>query len=388
MPLRNSISARVAEIRDWRRDLHQHPELGYEETRTAAIVADKLRAFGFDEVVTSLGKTGVVGVLKGRLEGNSRIGLRADMDALPIEESSGVPHSSRHAGKMHACGHDGHTAMLLGAAEALAETRAFAGEALFIFQPAEEGGAGAQAMIDDQLFTRFPCQQVFGLHNMPGLPVGSFSIRTGAIMAAPDQFTIRFNGKGGHAAMPHNCIDPVVMAAHFITAAQTLVSRRLDPVQAQAVVSITRLRAGEALNVIPETAEVAGTVRTLDAEVRNAIEAQLTALAQAQASAFGGHAEVSYARGYPVTVNEASATAFAAEVAAKVVGAEQVDRQTNPVMGGEDFAYMLEAKPGAYIFMGNGDTAGLHHPAYDFNDEALAYGVSYWVELVEQALAA
>lgn len=388
MPLRNSISERVAEIRDWRRDLHQHPELGYEETRTAAIVADKLRTFGFDEVITGLGKTGVVGVLKGRLEGSSRIGLRADMDALPIEESSGVPHSSRHAGKMHACGHDGHTAMLLGAAEALAETRAFAGEAIFIFQPAEEGGAGAQAMIDDRLFTRFPCQQVFGLHNMPGLPVGSFSIRTGAIMAAPDQFTIRFNGRGGHAAMPHNCIDPVVMAAHFITAAQTLVSRRLDPVQAQAVVSITRLRAGEALNVIPETAEVAGTVRTLDAEVRDAIEAQLTALAQAQASAFGGHAEVNYARGYPVTVNEASATAFAAEIAAKVVGAEQVDRQTNPVMGGEDFAYMLQAKPGAYIFMGNGDTVGLHHPAYDFNDEALAYGVSYWVELVEQALAA
>jgi amidohydrolase len=390
MPIINRVADMHDEITRWRRDIHAHPELLYDVHRTAASVADKLKAFGCDEVATGLGRTGVVGVIRGlRQPAAGRdpvIGLRADMDALPIEEATSVPYKSTNPGKMHACGHDGHTAMLLGAAKYLAETRNFAGTAVLIFQPAEEGGAGAKAMIADGLMERFRIQEIFGMHNFPGMAVGQFAIRPGALMAAADQLTIEIDGKGGHAARPHMTVDPILVGAQIISQAQSVVSRNVDPLQA-AVVSICVFNAGTADNIIPQTAQLRGTARSLMPEIRDLLEQRLHDLVEGIARAHGATAKLTYARGYPVTRNHERETAFAASVAAQVVGHERIDVNMAPVMGAEDFSYMLEARPGAFIFVGNGDSAGLHHPAYDFNDEIIPLGTSYWVRLVETALA-
>jgi hippurate hydrolase len=386
MPIRNRLAEMAPEIAAWRRDFHEHPELLFDCHRTAAIVAEKLRAFGCDEVVTGIGRTGVVGVIHGRTRGSGRvIGLRADMDALPIHEATGAPHASKSPGKMHACGHDGHTAMLLGAARYLAETRNFDGTAVVIFQPAEEGGGGGREMCADGLMDRFGIQEVYGLHNMPGLPVGQFAIRAGAFFAATDQFRILLTGKGGHAAKPQETVDTTVMAAHLVTALQTVASRNHDPVK-NLVVSVTSFVTGStAFNVIPQTVELKGTVRTMDAETRAMAEARIRALAEGVAAAFGGSAEVDYMKGYPVMVNHAEPTEFAARVAASVAGS---CGEAPLIMGGEDFAYMLEERPGAYILLGNGPTAMVHHPEYDFDDAAIPAGCSWWVGLVEARMPA
>jgi hippurate hydrolase len=388
MPIINRVADLVDDITAWRRDFHQHPELLFDVHRTAGIVADKLKAFGCDEVVTGLGRTGIVGVIRGRGAASGRvIGLRADMDALPIEEASDVPYRSKAPGKMHACGHDGHTAMLLGAARYLAETRNFDGTAVLIFQPAEEGGGGAREMVQEGLIERFAVQEVYGLHNMPGIPIGRFAIRPGPMMAAADRFSIRLEGKGGHAARPHECVDPIVVAAHMITALQTIASRNVNPLDS-AVVSVCAIKTGEAFNVIPQTATLLGTVRTLKPEARDLCEARVRAIVESISSAFGATATAAYERGYPVTFNHPEQTDFMAKVAAEVGGASAVDTTVPPVMGAEDFSYMLEKRPGAYIFMGNGDTAGVHHPAYDFNDAAIPYGVSLWAKIVETGMPA
>jgi amidohydrolase len=387
MPIPSAVQDLVQDAQTWRRHIHQNPELLYDVELTAKYVADRLSAFGCDEVKTSIGRTGVVGVIRGAKGGSARaIGLRADMDALPIEEATNLPYRSRIPGKMHACGHDGHTAMLLGAARRLAETRNFAGNAVVIFQPAEEGGAGAMAMIDDGLMDRFGIEEVYGMHNWPALPVGSFMLRKGPLMAAADEITVTIEGQGGHAAMPHQCVDPVVLGAQILLALQTIASRNVDPLDA-CVVSVTRFEAGAASNIIPQSAWLNGTVRTLQAATRDLAEKRIREIAAGLAAAAGGTARVEYRRGYPATVNHAAQTEFAAKVARKVVGESRVDSNVAPVMGAEDFSFMLEARPGAFIFLGNGDSAKLHHPAYDFNDAALPYGMSYWVELVETALA-
>lgn len=390
MPIINRVADLQPEIQAWRRDIHQHPELMYDVHRTAAFVAERLREFGCDEVVTGLGRTGVVGVIKGRKPaGNGDvkvIGLRADMDALPIEEATDLPYASKTPGKMHACGHDGHTAMLLGAARYLAETRNFAGDAVVIFQPAEEGGAGAAAMIKDGLMERFGIEQVYGMHNGPGFPVGSFAIRPGPIMAATDAIDIRIEGLGGHAARPHKCIDTVLAGAQLITSLQSIASRTVDPLDL-AVISMCEFHAGNARNVIPQVAELKGTVRTLTPETRELVEKRVREVVAGVAQMTGTKIDLTYERGYPVTVNHATQTAFAAQVAKEVAGDTNV-HDVPPMMGAEDFAYMLEARPGAFIFCGNGNTAGLHHPAYNFNDEAIVYGTSYWIKLVENTLAA
>jgi amidohydrolase len=390
VPILNRIADLQPEIMGWRRELHAHPELMYDVHRTAAFVADRLREFGCDEVATGLGRTGVVGVIKGRRPVNDgdlkAIGLRADMDALPIEEETGVAYSSTVPGKMHACGHDGHTAMLLGAARYLAETRNFAGDAVMIFQPAEEGGAGAEAMIKDGLMDRFKIGQVYGMHNSPGMPIGTFATRVGPTMAATDHINIHIEGLGGHAARPHKSIDSVLVGAQLITALQSIVSRSVDPLDA-AVISICEFHAGNARNVIPQTAELFGTARTLTPEVRDLIEQRVREVVNGVALLSGAKITLDYERSYPVLVNHAAETGIAARVAADVAGEVNVSGEIPPVMGAEDFAYMLEARPGAFIFIGNGDSAGLHHPAYNFNDDAIIYGSSYWIKLVETQLA-
>ena len=387
MPIPSAIEDVVADAQTWRREIHENPELLYDVHLTAKYVADRLNAFGCDEVKTSVGRTGVVGVIHGAKGSRGRtIGLRADMDALPIEEATNLPYRSRIPGKMHACGHDGHTAMLLGAARRLAETRNFAGDAVLIFQPAEEGGAGALAMIDDGLMDNFGIEEVYGMHNYPSLPVGSFKIRKGPAMAAADEITITVEGRGGHAAMPHRCVDPVVVGAQIVLALQTIASRGVDPLDS-CVVSVTRFEAGTAHNIIPQSAWLNGTVRTLKPATRDAVEKRIHEVAAGLAAAGGATARVEYRRGYPPTVNHAAQAEFAAAVARKVVGESRVDSNAAPEMGAEDFSFMLEARPGAFIFLGNGDSATLHHPGYDFNDEALPYGIGYWVELVETALA-
>ena len=374
----------------WRRDIHENPELLYEVHRTAAFVADRLREFGCDEVATGLGKTGVVGVIRGKRpagKGDVKvIGLRADMDALPIEEATDLPYASKTPGLMHACGHDGHTAMLLGAARYLAETRNFAGDAVVIFQPAEEGGAGAAAMIKDGLMERFGIEQVYGMHNGPGLPVGSFATRPGPIMAATASIDIKIEGLGGHAARPHKCIDSVLVGSQLITALQSIVARSVDPLES-AVISICEFHAGNARNVIPQTAELRGTVRTLTPETRDLIEKRVHEVVAGVAQITGAKIDLHYKRNYPVVSNHAAETEVATRIAKQVAGDANV-HEMPPLMGGEDFAYMLEARPGAFIFCGNGDSAGLHHPAYNFNDEAIVFGTSYWVKLVEEQLAA
>jgi amidohydrolase len=390
MPIVNRVADLQPDIQAWRRDIHQHPELLYDVHRTAAFVADRLREFGCDQVATGLGKTGVVGVINGKktaFNGEIKtIGLRADMDALPVEEQTDVPYASKTRGIMHACGHDGHTAMLLGAARYLAETRNFAGKAVVIFQPAEEGGAGAAAMIKDGLMDRFGIEQVYGMHNGPGIPVGSFAIRPGPIMAATDAIDIRIEGHGGHASRPHKCIDSVLVGSQLVSALQQVVARNVDPLES-AVVSICEFHAGTARNVIPQTAELHGTVRTLTPEVRELIEKRVHEVVRGIEQVTGARIELNYERGYPVTVNHTAQTDVAIRIAKEVAGDANV-HETPPLMGAEDFAYMLEARPGAFIFCGNGDTAGLHHPAYDFNDEAIVYGTSYWIKLVENMLAA
>ena len=386
MPVINRIAEFADEIAAWRQDFHAHPEILYEVVRTAGIVAEKLTAFGCDEVVTGIGRTGVVGIINGRQNTSGRtIALRADMDALPMTERTGKAYASTVPGKMHACGHDGHTAMLLGAAKYLAETRNFDGRIALIFQPAEEGGAGGKAMLEDGLVERFAIDEFYGMHNWPGMPEGHFGIRVGGIMAATDRFYIDITGQGGHAARPHSTIDPVIVAANMITAMQSIVSRNVDPLQS-AVLSVTMVEAGEADNVISQTAKITGTVRTLDLGVQDQIEERLSQFVPQFAQSFGAKASVRYARGYPVTVNTPEQTAFAAEVAEDVVGAERVDADTAPSMGGEDFSFMLEARPGAYIFLGNGPGGELHTEGYDFNDAVIPVGTSYWVRLAERAL--
>src|SRR5258708_3366985 len=390
MPIVNRVADLQPDIQAWRRDIHEHPELLYDVHRTAALVADRLREFGCDEVITGLGRTGVVGRIKGSKpagKGDIKvIGLRADMDALPIHEETNLPYASRTPGKMHACGHDGHTAMLLGAARYLAETRNFAGDAVVIFQPAEEGGAGAVAMLKDGLMDRFGIEQVYGMHNGPGIPVGAFAIRPGPIMAGGDAVGITINGLGGHAARPHKCIDSVLVGAQLIAGLQSIVSRTVDPLDS-AVVSICEFHAGNARNVIPQTAELRGTVRTLTAEVRELVEKRVREVVAGVAQMTGAKIDLVYERGYPVTVNHASQTDVATKVAREIAGDGNV-HEMPPLMGAEDFAYMLEQRPGAFIFCGNGDSAGLHHPAYNFNDDAIVFGTSYWIKLVENTLAA
>jgi hippurate hydrolase len=392
MPIVSRVADLKSDIVAWRRDIHEHPELLYDVQRTAAFVADRLRDFGCDEIVNGLGRTGVVGVIKGRRPpdgGGTKmkvIGLRADMDALPIHEETNLPYASKTAGKMHACGHDGHTAMLLGAARYLAETRDFAGEAVVIFQPAEEGGAGAAAMIKDGLMDRFRIDQVYGMHNLPGLPLGSFAVRPGPIMAATDAVDFRIEGRGGHAARAHLCIDPVLAGSQLVLALQSIVSRSVDPLEA-AVISVCEFHGGTTRNVIPQAVELNGTVRTLKADMRDLVEKRIREVAAGVALATGTKIDVRYKRGYPVTVNHAAQTEIATRIAREIAGDGNV-HETPPMMGAEDFAYMLEARPGAFIFVGNGASADLHHPAYNFSDDAIVYGASYWIRLVESTLTA
>jgi hippurate hydrolase len=388
MPIVNRVADLHADITEWRRDLHMHPELQYDVHRTAGSVAEKLKAFGCDEVVTGLGRTGVVGVIRGKKGVSGKtIGLRADMDALPIEEANDLPYKSTVPGKMHACGHDGHTAMLLGAARYLTETRNFTGTAVVIFQPAEEGGGGGKAMVDDGLMDRFGIEEVFGMHNYPGMPVGAFGIRPGPMMAAADALIIDIEGVGAHAARPHLGVDTVLVGAQIINALQSVVSRNVDPLKS-AVVSICMFRAGNTDNVIPQTVQLRGTARSLAPEVRDLLEKRLPVVVESTATAYGARAKLTYKRGYPVLVNHDKQTEFAASVAGQIAGQDKVDTGLPPMMGAEDFSFMLNARPGAFIWIGNGASAGLHHPSYNFNDEAIPFGTSYWVKLVETALPA
>ncbi|MBE0554200.1 MAG: amidohydrolase [Rhodobacteraceae bacterium] len=387
MPVRNRLAEMQPEIAAWRQDFHRHPELMYDLPRTAGKVADLLRSFGVDEVTEGIGRTGVVAVIRGRATGSGRtIGLRADMDALPITEITGLPYASETPGKMHACGHDGHTAILLGAAKYLAETRNFDGTVVCIFQPAEEGEAGALAMIRDGLMERFAIDEVYGLHNAPGLPVGDFAIRPGPLQASADEFRITVTGRGGHAAEPHRAVDTTLAACQIVVSLQSIVARNVDPLLSVVVTVGTFRTDSGASNIIANTAEMTGTVRCLDPAMRDLAEARVKAVATATAEAFGARAEVQYERGYPVTVNAAANTAFAISAAEAVVGAARVDANTAPIMPAEDFSYMLEARPGAYIFLGNGDSAQCHHPAYNFDDNAIPVGCSYFVTLAEQRL--
>ena len=386
MPIVNRIADLQSEIMKWRRDFHAHPELRYDVHRTAAAVADKLKSFGCDEVVPGIGRTGVVGVIRGRKAGKKVIGMRADMDALPIEEETDLPYKSTVPGKMHACGHDGHTAMLLGTAKYLAETRNFAGTAVVIFQPAEEGGAGALAMVKDGLISRFGIEEIYGMHNYPGLPLGEFAIRPGPLMAAADHIAIDIEGKGGHAARPHLGIDTILVGAQMINQLQSIVARNVDPLES-AVVSICMFQAGQTDNVIPQHAKLRGTARSLKAEIGELLRTRINEVVEGTARLYGATAKITYSNGYPVVVNHKRETAFAVEVAREIAGKDKVETDVTPVMGAEDFAFMLQERPGAFIFVGNGDSAGLHHPAYDFNDEVIPLGTSYWVRLAETALA-
>jgi amidohydrolase len=388
MPIINRVADLSDEVAAWRRDLHAHPELGYEEMRTCAIVAEKLKAFGCDDIVTGIAKTGVVGVIRGKKNTSGRVvGMRADMDCLPLQEIGDVPHKSTVANRMHACGHDGHTSMLLGAARYLCETRNFDGTVVVIFQPAEEGGAGGQMMVKEGLIDRFGIREVYGMHNMPGLAPGHFGLRPGPMLAAADRFDIEIEGKGSHAAKAHEGVDTLVVAAHLITALQSIVSRNVDALKS-GVVSVTYMRGGETYNIIPQTVTLKGTVRTLEPHIRDLIEARLKTVVEHVAATFGARAEIIYRRGYPVTRNHETETGFAAEAAADIAGLANVRTDFPPSMAGEDFSFMLLERPGAMIFVGNGDSAGLHHPAYDFNDGVISAGVSYWARLAEKRMPA
>lgn len=382
MPIANRYAELLPEITEWRRDFHAHPELLFEVHRTAARVADLLRSFGCDEVVEGIGKTGVVGVIKGQRDTTGRVvGLRADMDALPIHEITGLDYASQSPGMMHACGHDGHTAMLLGAAKYLCETRNFDGSAIVVFQPAEEGGAGGLAMCQDGLMDRFGIQEIYGMHNAPGIPVGHFAIRPGALLASADEFEIIVTGKGGHAAEPHQAVDTTLVAAQILLSLQTIVSRNVDPLKRVVVTVGTFVTDSEASNVIAHTVRMLGTVRTLDAEYREMAERRVKEIAEGTASALGASVQVNWEMGYPVTVNSPQETGYATEVARTI--SANVNDQVDPIMPAEDFSYMLEERPGAYIFLGNGDTASCHHPAYNFDDEAIPFGSSWYSGMIE-----
>ncbi|MDO9290296.1 MAG: M20 aminoacylase family protein [Hydrogenophaga sp.] len=401
MKLLDSILTQAASIASLRRDIHAHPELCFEEVRTADVVAQKLTEWGIP-VPRGMGTTGVVGTVHGRDGGacGRAIGLRADMDALPMQEHNHFAHKSQHAGKMHACGHDGHTAMLLAAGQHLAQHRDFDGTVYLIFQPAEEGGGGAREMIKDGLFEQFPVEAVFGMHNWPGLPVGTFAASTGPVMASSNDFCIVIRGKGSHAALPHNGIDPVPVACQMVMAFQTIITRNKKPVDA-GVISVTMVHTGEANNVVPDSCEIRGTVRTFTFEVLDLIERRMREIAEHTCAAFGATCEFRFNRNYPPTVNHPAEAAFARAVMADIVGAECVLDQ-EPTMGAEDFAYMLQARPGCYVFIANGDGAHragyeggghdvgpcmLHNPHYDFNDDLIPLGATYWVRLAEQWLA-
>ena len=388
MPIVEDIADLCVDATLWRRDFHAHPELLYEVHRTAGIVAAQLESFGCDEVVTGIGRTGVVGVIRGRASGdnNKIIGMRADMDALPITEVTGVSYQSVIVGKMHACGHDGHTAMLLGAARYLAETRNFSGTAVLIFQPAEEGGAGAKAMLDDGLVERFGIQEVYGMHNLPGLALGQFGLRAGPAMASADLFSIDIQGLGGHAAWPHITVDPLLVGSHIVTLCQSIVARNVDPLEG-AVVSVTMFKAGDAINVIPDSVQLQGTARSLSSGTREFLHKRMKEIVEGTAQLHGAKATLTWKPLYPVTFNHAEQAAFAASVAREVVGDANVTTDLAPMMSTEDFAFLLEARPGAYIFLGNGASAGWHHPAYNFDDQAIPLGTSYWIRLAERALA-
>jgi hippurate hydrolase len=386
MPVRNRFAEMLPEITEWRQHLHRHPEILYEVHETAAFVAGKLRAFGVDEVVEGIGRTGVVGVIRGKGRGGRTVGLRADMDALPIHEETGLPYASETPGKMHACGHDGHTAMLLGAAKYLAETRNFEGTVAVIFQPAEEGGAGAEAMIHDGLMERFGIDEVYGLHNGPGIPVGAIVTRPGPLQASSDEFEIVVTGLGGHAAEPHKAVDTTLAACQIVVTLHTIVSRNVNPLRSVVLTVGTFETDSGASNIIPETARMTGTVRCLDPEDRATMEARIRRVVEDTASAFGAKAQLIWDPGYPVTVNHEDATAHAVEAARAV--ANHVEDQADPIMPSEDFSYMLNARPGAYLFLGNGDSAMCHHPKYNFNDEAIPYGCSFFAEIVERRLPA
>jgi len=393
MKIPEAISGIVGPIRAIRRDIHAHPELRFEENRTAEIVANELRGYGLDEVHTGIGKTGVVGLLRGKRQAalqEKMLGFRADMDALPMTELNQFPHASTYTGKMHACGHDGHTATLLAAAQALSKDRDFAGTVVFIFQPAEEGGGGAKAMIDDGLFERFPVDAVFALHNWPGLRVGEFGVNPGAMMASSNEFEITVRGKGAHAAMPHLGVDPVLVSSHMILAFQSLVSRETRPIDAT-VLSVTQVNAGEATNVIPDSCNIKGTVRTFSVDALDTIEQGMRRICDQLPTAFNAHADFEFLRNYPPTINHAKEAMFAADVAQEIVGEDMVLRDVVPTMGAEDFSYMLLEKPGAYLFLGNGDVSGLHrtsghglgpctlhNPSYDFNDDLIPIGATFW----------
>ena len=397
MKLNDTILAQAASIAAIRRDIHAHPELCFQEVRTAEVVAQQLAAWGIP-MHRGMGTTGVVGIVHGRDGGacGRAVGLRADMDALPMQEFNTFAHASQHAGKMHACGHDGHTAMLLAAAQYLARHRDFDGTVYLIFQPAEEGGGGAREMIKDGLFEQFPMEAVFGMHNWPGAPVGTFAVSPGPVMASSNEFKIVIRGKGCHAALPHNGIDPVPVACQMVQAFQTIITRNKKPVDA-GVISVTMIEAGEATNVVPDTCTLQGTVRTFSVEVLDMIEARMQAVAEHTCAAFGATCEFEFQRNYPPTINSAPEAAFAREVMVQIVGAENVLEQ-EPTMGAEDFAYMLQARPGAYCFISNGDGAHremghgggpctLHNPSYDFNDDLIPLGATYWVELAQRWLA-
>jgi amidohydrolase len=388
MPIINRIAEFHADMAAWRQDLHRHPELGFEEHRTSALVAEKLREFGVDEVVTGVARTGVIGVIRGRV-GDRAVGLRADMDALPIVEDTGLPYASRTPGVMHACGHDGHTAMLLGAARYLAETRNFPGTVYVIFQPAEEGLGGGAQMVKEGLFERFPMDMVFGMHNWPLLPEGTFTWRSGPIMAACSNFEITITGRGGHAAHPEQTLDPIVVAAQIVTAAQTIVARSIEPADT-GVISFGHITGGHTHNVIPQTVRLLGTGRWFTPEVGDILENRLRQLATGIAASFGAQADVQYERTYIATVNDPAATELTVRAAEAVAGAARVAPMAKPTMGAEDFSFMLAAKQGSYIMLGSGRGSGdpmVHHPRYDFNDAILPVGASYWATLAEQVLS-
>ncbi len=385
MPTRNRFAEMSAEITKWRRDIHAHPELRFEELRTANKVADLLRDFGCDEVVTEFGQTGVVGVIHGRSQSSGKvIGFRADMDALPIPEATGLPHASTHPGIMHACGHDGHTAMLLGAAKYLAETRNFDGKVVLIFQPAEEGSGGARAMLEDGLISRWGIQEFYGMHNWPGIPAGQFAVRDGPQMAATAFFELIVKGKGGHAALPHKAVDTTVAAAHIITALQTIAARNIDPLKTVVVSTCGLQSDSNTYNVIPDEIKLRGTVRYFDPEVHELVQKRLREIAELTAQAHGAEAHLTYTPRVPPTINDPQAAAYAAQAAKAVTG--DVIRDFDPVMPGEDFSEMLVERPGAYLFIGNGDSADLHHPAYEFNDELIPVGCSWYAEMAEQRM--
>jgi hippurate hydrolase len=381
-----ATDADYADVVEWRRDLHAHPELQFEVHRTAAFVAQKLTEFGCDEVVTGIGRTGVVGVIKGQKQASGRvIGLRADMDALPIEEETGAPWASKTKGVMHACGHDGHTAMLLGAARELARSRAFDGTAVVIFQPAEEGGGGGKAMVEDGLMDRFTIDEVYAMHTEPGLPIGQFMTASGPLAASADGFRIRIDGKGAHGASPHVSVDPLVVGANILLALQTIVSRNVHPRQC-AVVTVGWMAGGKAGNVIPQTAEMGGTTRTFDPATRGLMEKRITDIATHVATAYGATATVTYKHMFPPVVNHGKQTACAVDVAKSLVGDKNVNGTMEPLMGSEDFAFMLEARPGNIMLIGNGNGPSVHEAGYDFNDAAISYGVAYFRALVERGL--